>query len=413
MSQRTGKSRVITFVTIFVLLLVILPCTQSNASDDIDTKSIISQEDPPYWPTDSWRYSTPQEQGMSNDTLNEMMDFIEEQGYPIHSVLVIRNGYAVFEEYPHEYYSANHLTLLHSVTKSFASTLIGIAIQQGLLQGVNETVLSFFPEYTIANPDPLKDEMTIEDLLTMTPGFEWDEWSYAYEDAENNTLRAMIESPDAVQYVLDKPMVYTPRTHWVYNGGASLLLGAIIQHISNLTTYEFAQQYLFEPLGFGFSTWYATSGGWCNTFGGLRLTTRDIAKLGFLYLNNGTWNDTQILPSYFVSNATKPIDLNNPLGASFGYGWHWWTRSDLGIYFAYGRYGQKIMVAPEHDLVVAFTAHVPDDGYDPEFDLFRDYILQSIVDESPSFPILEIFTISGIGILVAIALLLYRRSRLL
>jgi CubicO group peptidase (beta-lactamase class C family) len=410
MRGSTSESRLIALAITLILLSMTSFCIQSAASDGL---SVVSQERPTYWPTDGWRYSSPEEQGMNNDTLNAMMDLIEEQEFPIHSVLVIKNGYAVYERYPHEYYPAGHLKLLHSVTKSFASSLIGIAIQQGLLSGVNETVLSFFPEYTIANPDPRKDAMTIEDLLTMTPGLEWDEWSYPYEDAENNTLRVMMNSPDAVQYVLDRPMSHTPGEHWVYNGGASLLLAAIIQQISNQTTHEFAQQYLFDPLGFSLSVWYTTSGGWCNSFGGLRLNTRDIAKLGFLYLNNGTWNGTQILPADYVANATEPIDLANPLGPSFGYGWHWWTRSDLGIYFAYGRYGQKIMVSPEHDLVVAFTAHVPDDGFDPEFDLFRDYILKSIVDDSVQMPVLEIGIVSGISILVIIALVRYRSSKML
>jgi CubicO group peptidase (beta-lactamase class C family) len=373
--------------------------------------SVVSQESPDYWPTDGWRYSTPEEHGMDNDTLNAMMELIEEEEYPIHSVLVIRHGYAVYERYPHEYYPPGHLKLLHSVTKSFAATLIGIAIQQGLISRVNETVLSFFPEYIVANPDSRKDAMTIEDLLTMTSGIDWNEWAYPYEYGVGNPLMDMMQSPDSVQYVLDRNMSHTPGEHWDYNGGASLLLGAIVQQVSNMSMNAFAQQNLFDPLGFGFTAWYTTSGGWYNTFGGLRASTRDIAKLGFLYLNNGTWNDTQILPSDFVSNAITPIDMVNLLGPEFGYGWHWWMRSDLGIYFAYGRHGQKIMVSPDYDLVVAFTAGVPDDGYDPEFELFRDYILESIdgVPIPAHIPVLEILVVSGIGVVVIAAVVWIRR----
>jgi CubicO group peptidase (beta-lactamase class C family) len=364
------------------------------------------------WPTDGWTYSSPEAQGMDNETLTNMMDFIAEREYPIHSVLVIRNGYAVFERYPHEYYTASHLTLLHSVTKSFVGTLVGIAIQQGLLDSVDENVLDFFPEYEVANPGPMKDDMTIEDLLTMTPGLDWDEWSSPYESGTGNTLIEMMESPDSVQYVLDRPMSDTPGEHWVYNGGASVLLGAIVQQISNQSTYDFAREYLFGPLGIQYSTWYGLSGGWCNTMGGLRLMTRDMAKLGLLYLNNGTWNGTQILPSEYIANATLPIGLSNPLGPAFDYGWHWWMRSDLGIYFAYGRYGQKIMVAPEYNLVVAFTAYVPDDGYDPEFNLFRDYILQSI-NGVAGFPtvLLAGLSVAGVGALVIVALVFRRMKK--
>ncbi|MHA2177514.1 MAG: serine hydrolase domain-containing protein [Candidatus Thorarchaeota archaeon] len=409
MGSTTISSRIVPLSLIFILLSMTIPLAGAVGSFEDNT---ISQEIPTrdYWPTDGWRYSTPEEHGMNNDTLNEMMDLIEEQDYPIHSVLVIKDGYAVFEEYPHEYYPASHIKLLHSVTKSFTGALIGIAIQQGLISGVNETVLSFFPEYTVANPDPLKDSMTIEDLLTMTAGFEWDERSLPYEYGSGNSQMEMMESPDSVQYVLDLPMLHAPGEHWVYSAGASILLGAIVQQVANQTTEEFAEEFLFEPLGFGYSSWLVVSGGWASAPSGLSLSTRDIAKLGFLYLNNGTWNGTQILPSDYVSNATEPIETRNDFGSEFDYGWHWWIREDLGIYYAWGRHGQKIMVAPEHDLVVAFTAHVPDDGYDPEFDLFRDYILQSIVTEATG-PVLEIVTITGVGIFAAVvAVVWYRRK---
>jgi CubicO group peptidase (beta-lactamase class C family) len=253
--------------------------------------------------------------------------------------------------------------------------------------------------------------MTIKDLLTMTAGLEWYEQGVPYEYGSGNSQMEMMESPDSVQYVLGQPMSHTPGEHWVYNAGASILLGAIVQQVANQTTEEFAEEHLFEPLGFGLSSWLEVSGGWCNAPSGLYLTTRDIAKLGFLYLNNGTWNRTQILPSDYVSNAIEPIEIPNSYGSEFGYGWHWWTRADLGIYYAWGRHGQKIMVAPEHDLVVAFTANVPDDGYDPEFELFRDYILQSITGGVPSIPVLEIIIVSGIGILVIVAVVFYRSKR--
>jgi CubicO group peptidase (beta-lactamase class C family) len=411
------SSRTITLaITLMLLILTFMFTSSSICSDSrYGISFTVSQEGSKrdYWPTGGWRYSTPQEHGMSNDTLNEMMDTIEENDYPIYSVLVIKDGYAVFEEYPQEYYPASYLKLLHSVTKSFTSTLIGIAIEQDFISGVNETVLSFFPEYDIENPSSRKDSMTIEDLLTMTAGLDWPEWSFPYEFGSGNPLMEMMESPDSVQYVLDRPMSDDPGEHWAYNGGASVLLGAIVQQVSNQSTSSFAQEYLFEPLGFGPWVWDVLPGGWCNAHGGLRLATRDLAKLGFLYLNNGTWNDTQILSSDYVSNATEPIALANPLGADFGYGWHWWTRSDLGVYFAYGRHGQKIMVAPEYDLIVVFTANVPDDGYDPEFDLFRDYILRSL-DITPStiiHLILGGFVVFGIGAMVTIALIRYDRRK--
>ena len=135
MSCSTVSQRTFSLIIVFILLSITLPLIQlpTISENSSGHEFIITQESSTrdYWPTDGWRYSTPAEQGMDNDTLTEMMDLIEEQEYPIDSVLVIKNGYAVFEEYPHEYYPAGHLKLLHSVTKSFTSTLIGIAIEQG------------------------------------------------------------------------------------------------------------------------------------------------------------------------------------------------------------------------------------------------------------------------------------------
>ena len=415
--RSTMDLRAVALATLFITLTLtptIIPLSSSEFNSCHEF--LTSQESmvPDYWPTDGWRYSTPEEQWMDNDTLTEMLEVIEEEDYPIHSVLVIRNGYAVFEAYPHEYYTANHLKLLHSVSKSFTSTLIGIAIEQGLIYGVNDTVLSFFPEYDVANPDPLKDIMTIEDLLTMTAGLEWYEQGVPYEYGSGNSQMEMMASPDSVQYVLDRPMSHTPGEHWAYSAGASILLGAIVQQVANQTTEEFAEEFLFEPLGFGFSSWLTVSGGWCNAPSGLSLTTRDMAKLGFLYLNNGTWNGTQILPSTFVSNTTTPIAIENSFGSVYDYGWHWWIREDLGIYYAWGRHGQKIMVDPEHNLIVVFTAAIPDDGYDPEFMLFRDYILPSIADNSndTTLPVIGILTVSLVGV-VALVALFRKRTKVL
>ncbi len=388
MKKAAPLSKTVSILFTFLLLAIVMPTNALAIESSSVVRHTITSQDSitrDYWPTEGWRNSTPQEHGMNNETLYEMIDVIESQEWPIRSIFIVKDGYVVFEEYLSDYYPASRLHLLHSVTKSFTSTLIGIALQQGLLTGINETVFDFFPDYEIANPDSRKDRMTIEDLLTMTAGFEWDEWSTSYEDAEANTLLIMAGADDCIQFVLDRPMAYEPGEHWTYNGGGTNLLGAIIPKISGRTTLQFARQHLFVPLGITSVTWYMMNGGWYNCHGGLKLATQDMAKLGFLYLNNGNWNGTQILSEEFVANATTPIALrpyeNEP---EYGYGWQWWTRSDLGIYFAWGRHGQKIMVSPEHDMVVAFNAMIPDGEYDPEFSLFKDYILRSI-EEGPNY----------------------------
>ena len=348
--------------------------------DNQFNNSVMQNHTREYWPTEGWRNSTPSEEGMSASILNDMLTFIEEQDYPIDSVFIVKNGYVVLEEYPSEVYIYPRKHELHSVTKSFTSTLIGIALQQGLIGSVDEYLLDFFPEYTIMNPDPRKNDITIEHLLTMSAGLEWDESSLPYDDPEVNDIGGMMASSDVVQYVLDKPMSHIPGEYWLYSGGVSTLLGAIIQQLSGYTTFSFAREFLFDPLGFRYPRWYDYPGGWYNTQGGLVLTTRDMAKLGFLYLNNGIWDGLQIISSDYVTNATYPHFTQLPRPPSYGgYGWQWWLMPDLETFMALGRMGQMILVSREMDLVVVFTAHIGDLDYDPEFDLYNDYILESIL----------------------------------
>jgi CubicO group peptidase (beta-lactamase class C family) len=227
----------------------------------------------------------------------------------------------------------------------------------------------------------------------------------------------MIASNDAVQFVLDKPMLYTPGEHWWYSGGVSLLLGAIVDQIHNRSTLRFAKDFLFDPLGIDGGSWYVVPGGWLNTFGGaFRVRPRDLAKLGYLYLNNGTWNGTQILPEDYVYNATYPHYTELPFPSDFtGYGWQWWLLRDLETFAALGRGAQKIIVSREHDMVTVFTASVPDDGHDPEFDLYFDYILESIGASDPdpmtdsTFMIGAIIT--AVGILLVAVVVYFKRAR--
>jgi CubicO group peptidase (beta-lactamase class C family) len=301
---------------------------------------------------------------------------------------------------------------LHSVTKSFASTLIGIAIQQGLIGSVNEYLLDFFPAYVQANPDPRWDNVTIEHLLTMSAGFEWDESTLPYSDPDVNDLGGVFASSDGVQFVLDKEMLHNPGDHWLYSGGSSLLLGAIVQQVADGTTKNFADEFLFDPLGFDGVSWFRVPGNWYNTFGGqLRVRTRDLAKLGFLYLNNGTWNGTQILSKDYVLNATYPHYTDLPFPPDFtAYGWQWWILRDMETFAALGRGGQKIIVSREHDMVVVFTATIGDYDHDPEFDLFYDYIMESV---EPTSEGVSPDIVVGIGaiIIVAVVVVVYYTKR--
>jgi len=338
---------------------------------------------------------------MNSTLLNEMMEYIDENGFAIESVIMVRNGYIVLEEYPSPVYDQDRLHELYSVTKSFTSALVGIAIHRGFIEGIDQKVLDFFPERTVANLDPRKHSMTLEHLLTMTAGLEWDEWTYPYMDSQGvsdprNTYIHMMLSADSVQFVLDRPMAYDPGTHWVYNSGASHLLSAIIEQASKYPALDFAREFLFGPLGISVVAWTQHSQGPYYGGHGLNLRPRDMAKFGYLYLNNGTWNGKQIVPAEWVAESTETQFLPSK---NRGYGYQWWTLPRIGVYDASGLFGQRIFVVPDHDMVVVFTANIRE-GSNPENELLQDYILPAVKEEAATAPAVDFLVVSVLIVLV-------------
>jgi CubicO group peptidase (beta-lactamase class C family) len=330
------------------------------------------------WPTDEWRTSTPERQDMESARLQEMMDLIDEEGFAYDSILVVRHGRIVFEEYRNGYgpETEHHL---QSVTKSFSSTLIGIAIDRGFLEGVDQRLVDLFPGHTIANLDARKERLTLEHLLTMSDGMDWHELDYPYTDPRN-TLGQMWTSRDAVQHVLDRPMAREPGEAWAYNSGTSILLGGILEEATGQDVLAFAREVLFEPLGIEKVQWDKTTGDHYHTDGGLYLTPRDMARFGYLVLRDGAWDGEQIVSPEWVARSTE---THHPIGAGKGYGYQWWTLED-GISVARGHYEQNIYVVPEADMVVVFTGYIPDDVIPPTDGLLYRYILAACTDLPPT-----------------------------
>ncbi|MCD4685684.1 MAG: beta-lactamase family protein, partial [Anaerolineae bacterium] len=196
---------------------------------------------PEYWPTEGWRTAIPEEQGVSSATLAALVTYVQDEHMPVDSITVIHNGYVVLDTYFHPARPTRRHEL-YSVTKSFTSTLIGIAIDQGHIAGVDEPVLSFFPDREIANVDADKQAMTLAHLLTMTSGLECD-------DSQYDTLNAMQRSGDYVQFALDLPMMEAPGTRFNYCNAVSHLLAAILVETTGRTPREYADAQLFGPLG--------------------------------------------------------------------------------------------------------------------------------------------------------------------
>jgi len=338
------------------LLLLLTACSAAATAQPTPTQT--PTEAPAYWPAEEWRTSTPAEQNMDPDRLEAMIEMIKEQDFAYHSVVVVRNGYLVFEQYLNGW-KADSSHHIQSCTKSVSSILIGTLFQNGLLESVDQKMVDLFADYEIANLDERKQAITLEHLLTMSPGMDWHELDYPYEDP-NNSLGRMWHSPDAVQHVLDTPMSQEPGQAWSYNSGTSILLGGIIEEVSGKDVLDYARESLFDPLGIEKIRWDQTTGGHYHTDGGLYLKPRDMARIGYLMLRDGEWDGQQIISPEWVAQSSQAHQSTG----SLGYGYQWLILPE-GVYAANGHYEQKIFVIPAADMVVVFTGYLPDDELHP------------------------------------------------
>jgi CubicO group peptidase (beta-lactamase class C family) len=322
---------------------------------------------PTYWPTEAWLSSTPEEQGFDSAKLAEGILAMRENDIRIHSLLMIRNGSVFLDAYFYPYDGSNYHDLA-SVTKSFMTTLIGIAADQGKLD-LDQPMVSFFPDRTIANLDDRKEHITVRHLAGMVNGFE-----SGCMSGDGPTIRAMQSNEDWVQGALDREMVREPGTSFCYDSPGMHLLSAILQEATGMTALDFASQNLFAPLGFDDVYWTSDPQGYSFGSGDLSLFPRDAAKIGYLWLNDGVWDGRQIVSASWVRDSVTA--QSTPSGDDYGYGW--WIL-DEG-YYASGRGGQKIVVLPSLDLVVVET------GGGFESDDIDPYLRAALIDPSKALP---------------------------
>ena len=334
-----------------------------------------------YWPTDAWRTCRPEEVGMDEQKLrkmNEEFAILLELHAEMHSVIVIRNGYIVAEQYYSDDYSQDSLHRIYSCTKSITSAALGIALDEGYLSSVDQKIMDFFPEYAPENPDPRKDDLTIHDFLTMSAGLDWNEMNVSYEE-DTNTFNLWLGSGGGVEFVLDRPLVYTPGTQYDYNTGISHVLSDIVMRSTGIRTDTYVKNKIFEPLGI--EDYYWPRDGEDIPFGGtgLRLAPRDLARIGYLYLKNGMWDNEQIVPASWVTASSQPY-IQRRYIPDYYYGYHWWVDPD-GLYAAVGYAGQWMYIVPEHDLVVVFNNYMEESEWlqvSTTERMMEEYILPAI-----------------------------------
>ncbi len=311
---------------------------------------------------------------MDSAILADMLDAIREHQYNIDSVSVIRNGYMVLDAtvYP---FQPGQRHIIHSCTKSIISALVGIAIDKGYIESVEQPILDFFPERTVANLDARKEAMTLEHVLTMTTGLACRD-SYLYRWHGLNQMR---QSQDWIQFMFDLPMSEAPGTRFEYCNGASFLLSAIIQETTGMTALAFAEENLLAPLGISDVVWSSNPQGITIGWGELRMLPHDMAKIGYLYLKEGLWDGQQVVSSAWVGASTC-----QHISATLqdGYGYQWWVDSS-GVYMALGYAGQFIFVVPEKEMVVVFTSDLSErDFYVPQ-NLLNDFIIPASQSSEP------------------------------
>ncbi|TDO73325.1 CubicO group peptidase (beta-lactamase class C family) [Flavobacterium chryseum] len=305
-------------------------------------------------PLDGLATGTLDNSGLDKALLNEMMQKIVNGSYPnVHSVLIIKDGKLVFEEYFYEY-NKTKLHELRSATKSFVSALAGIAIDKGLIKSKDETVLSYFKDYTFKHLSDDKREITIEDLLSNESGLDCDVSNPKTEGNET----AMNNSADWIQYTLDLPMIAIPGGNGMYCSGNPIVMGKIIERATKMTLPDFAKQTLFKDLGITNFKWnFKPDASSAETFCQLYLNSRDMAKLGLLYLNKGTWNGKQVISKNWVQESfTK-----HSVVQGVNYGYLWWLKylEVNGVRFegkvAQGNGGQKIYVWEDQNMITVIT----------------------------------------------------------
>ncbi|MDZ4698932.1 MAG: serine hydrolase [Rhodothermales bacterium] len=341
----------------------------------------------PGWPAETWPVSTPAAEGFDPDSLAAIEADVAAGVYgSVDHFLLIRNGRAVIDthydrtytlpsdapdttDHPynyshpnwHPYYHGSDLHTLQSVTKSVNSAALGIAIDAGLIPGVESPVMPYLQAYSPDVSDPRKAAMTIEDLLTMRSGIDW-YTEGGYGNTDHSTI-VMELSDEWIRYIIGRPMDAEPGTVYEYNDGASVLLGKIITEATGMRADLWAAERLFKPIGITEHYWKITPDGETDTEGGLYLKTHDLARIGYLFLRGGEWEGKQIVSKAWVDKSTAPVVADiAPANeqVNLGYGYQWWVPDQENgratVFAGNGYGGQFVLVAPDYDIVAVFNA---------------------------------------------------------
>jgi CubicO group peptidase (beta-lactamase class C family) len=347
---------------------------------------------------DGWQAASLADVGIDPQPLAAMLDSIYTGDAPgphnwpaghqkyenIHSVLIVKDGLLVFEEYFYGYRLDSRHNVA-SVTKSITSILTGIAIDRGEIGSVDDAILPYFPQYQSLDAiDSDLESITVEDLLTMRHGWDCDDW-----DPDSPTYYLSnweLDQPDVVAATLALPSVALPGGRFSYCSASTIVLGALIANATAVGIPEYADEVLFSPLGIETALWSRTPGGWTDTGGALQMRPRDMARLGLLVLQDGEWDGIQVVPDGWVQQSVAQhvrLTFNDTWGR--GYGYLWWL-SEVPVpgtivrsFAASGAGGQVIAVFPDLNMVVVTTGGNYDNDQGQPFEIMQRFILPALV----------------------------------
>ncbi len=389
-------------LAIIVILIVSLVYSSCKKPTEKGPSYVDYTYQVPDQTNDGWETAHLSDVNISEVPLVWMMrEYFGTRTRDVHGILIIKDRKLVFEEYfpgydygpgnagwrgDYLHFNKDTLHCLHSVTKSFTSAMLGIAIDKGFLADENERMFSFFPEYDYLW-DEQKDKITLKHLLTMTSGLEWNEGDIPLTD-EQNDLTGLIRSSDPIGYILGKPVVSEPGTTYYYSGGDTNLVGEVIHKATSLNVDLLSREHLFAHLGITNFSWlyfpYNNNVVYCS--GDIYLRPRDMAKFGQLFLDGGVWDGERIISEEWVLRSTSQHVTFDQGWNADGYGYQWWiydyyvssSNQYVHSFSARGWGGQDIIVLPQLNTVVVLTGG----NYNispPDHDIVRQYILPAIL----------------------------------
>lgn len=346
------------------------PVSINEAADDPQstTEAIITEPKP----DNDWEFDTPDYHGVDGAILERLHESVKET--EMYSIVIAKDGF-IIDEYYKEGYDENSVFRLASCSKTFTGALIGVAIDQGLINGVDVLLADILPQLADSD-EPQKKEITIRHLLTHTSGIEWYEWG-----GNASSWQPFVTADNWVDYILSRRMVSQPGATFNYTTGGSHLLAAALQEATGKSEYEFGVEHVFSPIGMDSVQWAADPQGITDGGNGISMNARDAAKFGQLYLDGGRWKGRQILPEEWVEQSVQQQSAGS--GNSGRYGYQWWLRpfgaGNYATYYAMGHGGQFVFVIPELNLVTVITSRFPQNTYAP-WPYFTDYILAACTE---------------------------------